>query len=97
MAILNKSQTDKQSKDYWRTPQELIDDALNLIGTRGFDIDVCCSDKHVQIPKSCRCLLENQDSLGDVDWFSENYSDCSGPIFTTSFCNPPLFQKVGIF
>lgn len=97
MAITHKSQTEKQNKDYWRTPPELIDDALKLIGARGFDIDVCCSDEEVQIPKSYWCLLEDQDALGDIDWFSDNYSDCSGPIFTTSFCNPPFSKKWEFF
>lgn len=98
MAILNKSQTEKQSKDYWRTPQELIDDALKLIGAKGFDIDVCCSDEDVQIQNSYWCLLESQDALSDIDWFSDNYySDCFSPIFTTSFCNPPFSQKWKFF
>ena len=98
MAIINKSQTDKQSKDYWRTPQELIDDALKLIGAKGFDVDVCCSNEDTKIPKSYWCLLENQDALGDdMDWFSDNYPECSGPIFATSFCNPPFSKKWEFF
>lgn len=95
MAILNKSQTDKQSKDCWRTPFNLVDDALNLLGINAFDIDVCCKDESVKIPYAYWCILENQDALSDdVQWFSQ--LNMSGHC-TTSFCNPPFSQKWKFF
>ena len=64
MTILNKSQTDKQSKDYWRTPFNLVDDALKLLSIDAFDIDVCCKDESVKIPvcilvytRKSRCVI----------------------------------------
>ncbi|MFQ0995718.1 DNA N-6-adenine-methyltransferase [Gilliamella sp. BG2] len=97
MAILNKSQTEKQNKDYWRTSELLINDALTLLNIKGFDIDVCCSSEDVQIEKSDWCLTEDYDALSDIDWFSDSYSNSSFPPFTTSFCNPPFSRKWEFF
>ena len=85
MAILNKSQTEKQSKDYWRTSPELINDALGLLGVTSFDTDVCCSAESVKINKSFAYISEAQNALNN-EWFTLQNS-------TPSFCNPPFSQN----
>lgn len=89
MAIINKSQTDKQNKDYWRTSPELINDALNLLGVKGFDTDVCCSIESVKINIAFAYISETQNALNH-EWFT--LQDGS-----PSFCNPPFSQKWKFF
>ncbi|MWN90982.1 hypothetical protein GQ597_09735 [Gilliamella sp. Pra-s65] len=89
MAILNKSQTEKQNKDYWRTSELLINDALTLLNIKSFDTDVCCSSEDVQIQKSNCCLTEDYDALKANLWFlASNPSNTSfsqdGKIITST-------------
>jgi len=90
MAITNKSSTPSETKDYWRTSPELVDDALRLLGVCYFDTDVCCSSSSAQISKSFWCITEKENALSNIDWFSKlNASSYC----TTSFCNPPFSRK----
>lgn len=86
MTITNKSKTDKNLKDLWRTPPDLINDALTLLNIPGFDTDVCCSDERTMIEKAETWISEREDALNTNLWF------LSGPSYT-SFCNPPISKK----
>lgn len=88
MAILNKSKTDSSQKDCWRTPPELISDALKLLGIDKFDTDVCCEHENVSIDEAIFCIAEKDDALRS-EWFSTHYK--------TSFCNPPFSKKWEFF
>ncbi|OCG71893.1 hypothetical protein A9G43_03830 [Gilliamella sp. Occ3-1] len=91
MPILNKSQTEKQNKDYWRTSELLINDALKLLNIGVFEVDVCCSSVDVKIEKANFCITENRDALKCNTWFSLYKSS------NTSFCNPPFSKKWDFF
>lgn len=89
MAITNKSNTTPDTKDYWRTSPELINDALKLLGVNCFDTDVCCSSESVRINKAFAYISETDNSLSS-DWFT---LDSGAP----SFCNPPFSKKFQFF
>lgn len=91
MAILNKSQTEKQNKDYWRTSELLINDALTLLNIKGFDTDVCCSSEDVKINNATCYITESNNALESNLWF------LAGNPSNTSFCNPPFSQKWEFF
>ncbi|MCO6539885.1 MAG: hypothetical protein J6569_07100 [Gilliamella sp.] len=91
MAILNKSQTEKQNKDYWRTSELLINDALTLLNIKGFDTDVCCSSEDVKINSATCYITESDNALESNLWFLASYPS------NTSFCNPPFSRKWGFF
>lgn len=87
MSNINKSNTPVAEKDYWRTPPELINDALGLLNINGFDTDVCCSNSNVKINKAEAYISEQQDALQAESWF------LFGRAGNTSFCNPPFSNK----
>ena len=94
MAILNKSQTEKQNKDYWRTSELLINDALKLLNIKSFGTDVCCrfepAINDINIIKHAETYIdEEEDSLDAYSWFRSSY-----PI---AFCNPPFSRKWEFF
>jgi hypothetical protein len=94
MAILNKSQTEKQNKDYWRTSELLINDALKLLNIKSFGIDVCChfepAINDINIIKHAETYIdEEENSLDSYSWFHG-----SNP---TAFCNPPFSRKWEFF
>lgn len=91
MANINKSNTPMFEKDYWRTSPELVDDALNLLGIKGFDTDVCCSNELIKIDKAETCITESDDALNSNLWFLH------GRVGNTSFCNPPFTLKWQFF
>ena len=100
MAIINKSQTDKQNKDYWRTSPELINDAQMLLKIRWFSVDVCAKDRDTSIGLSTAYIDENINALSPlVDWNkhclvkSEEYH-CK---YLPMFCNPPFSEKWQFF
>ena len=49
MVNLNQSNTPKSEKDYWRTPNSLINDAIGLLNTWRFSVDVCAKDAETSI------------------------------------------------
>lgn len=80
-------------KDYWRTPPELIDDALILLNIGCFNTDICCKDGSVKIEKADWCIEEESDAL-NIDWFTDEYYS---PANLISFCNPPISKKWQFF
>lgn len=100
MAIINKSQTEKQNKDYWRTSLELINDAKNLLKIKWFSVDVCAKDRDTSIWLSTAYIDENINALSPkVNWNkhyiikSESFHSRDLPMF----CNPPFSQKWQFF
>lgn len=92
MAIINKSQTPTSERDYWRTPPELISDALKLLNIKGFDVDVCVLSYKQKIKAASFYIPENEDALlRDAVWFEH-----SSPALP-SFCNPPFSRKWEFF
>jgi len=92
MAITNKSSTPKETKDYWRTSPDLVDDALKLLGIPLFDTDVCAFDPESKIDKSLYLISEKINALSDgVEWFEVSENEYP------SFCNPPFTQKWKFF
>lgn len=100
MAIINKSQTDKQNKDYWRTSPELISDALKLLKIRRFSVDVCAKDRDTSINFSSAYIDENINALSPaVNWY-EHHIVKNKFLYSRSlpmFCNPPFSQKWQFF
>jgi hypothetical protein len=91
VAIINKSNTKQNEKDFWRTSPELIHDALKLLNIEMFGVDVCCSSEDVKIEKANFCITEQHDALKCNSWFSLYEQD------NTSFCNPPFSKKWEFF
>lgn len=92
MAVTNKSNTPKSTKDYWRSSPELVNDALRLLGIETFDLDVCALNHKVRINPSRGFISEDYDSLKEhVRWFSTT------GFGSTSFCNPPFSRKWEFF
>ena len=58
MVNLNQSNTPKSEKDYWRTPKNLVIDALGLLNTWQFSVDVCAKDADTMgvFPTSYRAI-----------------------------------------
>ena len=93
MAIINKSNTSNNEKDYWRTPPNLIADALLLLGIETFDMDVCANNNSVRIRPSRSYLHEEDDALKEsAEWF---YT--AGRNGNVAFCNPPFSKKWEFF
>lgn len=91
MAITNQTKTEKTQKDYWRTPPELINDALKLLNIQRFDTDVCCANENVKINMASKYIDEQSNALNSELWFLDNQTGA------TSFCNPPFSQKWNFF
>lgn len=89
MSNINKSNTPKPEKDYWRTSPELINDAKKLINTRSFNTDVCVTGADVSIKNCLSFITEKTDALKASSWFL-GYGN-------TSFCNPPFSAKFQFF
>lgn len=94
MSIINKSNTDENMKDLWRTPPELVEDALKLLNIDSFDVDVCCKNRDVKIERAEYYLTEEDDALTQ-DWFSSAWEEISEN--NTAFCNPPFSKKWQFF
>lgn len=100
MAIINKSKTEKQNKDYWRSPPNLIGDALMLLKIRCFSVDVCAKDRDTSIELSTAYIDENIDALSpSVDWNKHNIvkNEAFHCKYLPMFCNPPFSQKWKFF
>lgn len=91
MAITNQTNTEKTQKDYWRTPPELINDALRLLNIKGFDTDVCCASGNEKIKFASAYIDEQANALTSELWFL----GCQNG--STSFCNPPFSKKWEFF
>ncbi|WP_334320418.1 hypothetical protein [Gilliamella apicola] len=73
MVNLNQSNTPKSEKDYWRTPKNLINDAIGLLNTWQFSVDVCAKDADTSIGLATAYIDENIDALSpSVEW-DEDY------------------------
>ena len=73
MVNLNQSNTPKSEKDYWRTPEKLVIDALGLLNTWQFSVDVCAKDAETSIGLATAYIDENIDALSpSVEW-DEDY------------------------
>ena len=81
-----KSETKQSEKDYWRTPQNLLEDALRLLDIYQFDKDCCAKSSAEKIGYASDFISESHDALQCANWF--NY-DSLNP----SFCNPPFSRK----
>ncbi|WP_392562531.1 DNA N-6-adenine-methyltransferase [Orbus sturtevantii] len=85
MAITNKSNTSKETKDFWRTSPELVNDALKLLNIYMFDVDICCTSYNEKISKALKFISEKDDALELTDcWFDRG---------SYSFINPPFSKK----
>lgn len=101
MSNINKSNTPKPEKDYWRTSPELVNDALKLLNIDMFDTDVCCTNELVSIAQCQAYITENTDALKeDITWHLDcfikrppKYSNSLLPLF----CNPPFSLKYQFF
>ncbi len=65
----------QQIKSDYKTPPELINKALKIIGNKKFDLDVCCSDGDFPAEKYC--------VNGVIDGLSVEWEQ-------TNWCNPPF-------
>lgn len=100
MAITHKSQTEKQSRDYWRTGPELVYDAQKLLKIRWVSIDVCAKDRNTSIWLSTAYIDENIDALSPtVNWY-EHHIVKNKFLYRRDlpmFCNPPFSKKCQFF
>lgn len=91
MVVINKSNTKQSEKDYWRTSELLINDALTLLNIKDFDTDVCCLNEDVKINSATCYITESDNALDSNLWF------LAGNPSNTSFCNPPFSRKWEFF
>lgn len=63
MVNLIQSDTPKNDKDYWRTPNNLLEDALTLLNVSFFSVDVCAKNSDTSIVLSTAYIDEDIDAL----------------------------------
>lgn len=100
MVNLRQSYTPEINKDYWRTPNNLLEDALMLINTGYFSVDVCAKDYDTSISTSTAYIDEEIDALDPYVRWDTHYIDkgerghCK---YLPMFCNPPFSKKWKFF
>ncbi|MFQ0991367.1 DNA N-6-adenine-methyltransferase [Gilliamella apicola] len=100
MVNLNQSNTPKSEKDYWRTPNNLINDAIGLLNTWQFSVDVCAKDADTSIGLATAYIDENIDALSPLVEWDENYivkNERYNCKHLPMFCNPPFSKKWEFF
>lgn len=100
MDNLNQSNTQKAEKDYWRTPNNLINDALGLLNTWRFGVDVCAKDADTSIALATTYIDESIDALSPLVELDENYivkNERYHCQHLPMFCNPPFSKKWEFF
>lgn len=80
----NKTNTDLEHKDYWRTDPNIVDQLIGHYNVYDFIIDVAAKDDSSAIPQAVDFLDEDFNSLSR-EW---SFKGCS-----VAWLNPPFSQK----
>ena len=99
MVSLNQSNTPKSEKNYWRTPENLIIDALTLLNIPRFSVDVCAKNADTSIRSSTAYIDESIDALNTIRWDENNIikNERYHCKHLPMFCNPPFSKKWEFF
>lgn len=70
--------TYKYRKNDYKTPPELYKEALKYFGIEKFDLDACCSDKHIPAKKYYKFGKKDglKEKWGDVTWCNPPFNEC---------------------